>query len=118
MYFDIFSTRNLCKDITNIRSTSREHSVDYQPQIQAGYQPEGRACIATGRLIPSLIRGLILDGVSPSRFIYIFIRWTTMGSKGAVGRVYLLGTGLWGVGGAAKWENCGSETLYALLKTG
>ena len=41
-----------------------------------------------------------------------------MGSKEAVGRVYLLGTGLWGVGGAAKWENCGSETLYAPLKTG
>ena len=34
-----------------------------------------------------------------------------MGSKGAVGRVYLLGTGLWGVGGAAKWDNSGSVPL-------
>ena len=38
-----------------IRPTEKRVLDQYQPEYQAGYQPEGRACRAARRLIPSLI---------------------------------------------------------------
>ena len=51
--------------------------MEYQPEYQAGYQPKGRAYRPARRLIPILIRGLILDRVPPLRLVlyvsYLYI---------------------------------------------
>ena len=57
------------------------YEVEYQPEYQAGCQPEGRAHKAARRLIPSLIQGLILERVPPLRVVLYLFTFAQISSR-------------------------------------